>query len=452
MVKVCAIYVRKSKVNDNSDSMETQIQMCEDYLNQQFPQCIIKIYNKDYGITGHSIKKRKDFQRMMNDVRSGSINIVAIQRYDRIARNTRDFCNIYHDMEEVGCELVSVSQRIDTSTPYGKKFMYDLASTAELEWALNSERHKDTNRYARLNRKCSLSPCALPFGIKAEIRDGKRVAVIDKETEHIVRDAIQYYKDTQNKAKTVRYINAKYNLNRSHSFIDTLLNSDFYHGEYREVPDYCEAYMTKEEHEELRKTAKKHIRFYSNDKNYFLFTGLLICPVCALKMESQSQINTSGNRYYYYRCYNTYRTGRCHFKGNINERYVESYLLENINKIIKQYSIEIEQKQKQQKIMVDVGKYKEELTRLNNMYLKGRIDEKSYDNEYERIQKLILFHESDNNTPNSLDIGDLRQLFSSGWKNTYKQLSRENKRKFWGEIIKEIHFNEDKTVKAVYFL
>ena len=62
MVKVCAIYVRKSKVNDNSDSMETQIQMCTDYLNQQFPGCIIKIYDKDYGITGHSIKKRKDFQ------------------------------------------------------------------------------------------------------------------------------------------------------------------------------------------------------------------------------------------------------------------------------------------------------------------------------------------------------------------------------------------------------
>ena len=47
MVKVCAIYVRKSKVNDNSDSMETQIQMCTDYLNQQFPGCIIKIYDKD---------------------------------------------------------------------------------------------------------------------------------------------------------------------------------------------------------------------------------------------------------------------------------------------------------------------------------------------------------------------------------------------------------------------
>ena len=46
MAKICAIYVRKSKVNDNSDSMETQIQMCTDYLKRKFPNCIIKIYDK----------------------------------------------------------------------------------------------------------------------------------------------------------------------------------------------------------------------------------------------------------------------------------------------------------------------------------------------------------------------------------------------------------------------
>ena len=450
MIKVCAIYVRKSKTNDNSDSMETQIQMCTDYLNQQFPNCIIKIYDKDYGITGHSIKKRKDFQRMMEDVRSGSINIVAIQRYDRIARNTRDFCNIYHDMEKVGCELVSVSQRIDTSTPYGKKFMYDLASTAELEWALNSERHKDTNRYARLNKKCALSPYALPFGIKAEIRDGKRVAVIDKEVEHIVRDAIQYYTETESKAKTTRYINAKYNLKKSHSFMDNLLNSDFYHGEYREVPDYCEAYITKEEHEKLRKISKSKIRYYSNDKKYFLFTGKLICPVCGLKMESQSQINTSGNRYYYYRCYNTYRSGNCTFKGNINEKYVENYLIENIDFVFEQYALEVnQQKQKIKNKQIDVSKYKEELERLNTMFLKGRIDEKTYDSEYERIQRIILEHNSNTDTQNSLDLADLRQVFSNGWENHYLKFSRENKRKFWSNTIKQIHFNEDKTVKTV---
>ena len=437
MVKVCAIYVRKSKVNDNSDSMETQIQMCTDYLNQQFPNCIIKIYDKDYGITGHSIKKRKDFQRMMDDVCSGSINVVAIQRYDRIARNTRDFCNIFHDMEKVGCELVSVSQQIDTSTPYGKKFMYDLASTAELEWALNSERHKDTNKYARLNRKCALSPYALPFGIKAEVRDGKLV----------IRAVREEY---EGKARTVRYINEKYNLNKSHSLMDTLLRSDFYHGEYREVPDYCEAYMTKSEHEELRKIAGRYNRNYSDDKKYFLFTGMLICPKCGLKMESQSQVQESGNRYHYYRCYAPYRTGNCDFRGNINEKYIENYLIENLNSIFEKYSIKLKEEAKKKSVKkINIVKYREELDRLNTMFLKGRIDEKTYDKEYERIQRIILEHDSITDTPNSFDLAHLRQSFYDGWENHYMKLSRENKKEFWQHTIKEIHINDDKTVKTV---
>lgn len=452
MAKICAIYVRKSKINDNSDSMETQIQMCEDYLNQQFPGCIIKIYDKDYGITGHSISKRKDFQRMMEDVCTGSINVVAIQRYDRIARNTRDFCNIYHDMEKAGCELVSVSQRIDTSTPYGKKFMYDLASTAELEWALNSERHKDTNKYARLNRKCALSPYALPFGIKAEIRDGKRVAVIDKEKEHIVRDAISFYLEHENKMKTTRYINSKYDLQLSHSFMERLIKSDFYHGAYREVSDYCEAYMTLEEHEKMRTISNKYVRYYSNDKNYFLFTGLLICPVCGLKMESQSQVNTSGNRYYYYRCYNTYRTGKCNFKGNINERIVHEYLLERLEAEMSDFISAFEKNIGKGKKVVDLSQYKDEMERLNKLFLKGRIEEDFYDKEYARLENIISENQSDTEPKLKYTSRDLKKIFEDGWQDKYNQLNRENKRVFWNNLIKKIEFNEDKTIKKIYFL
>ena len=135
-------------------------------------------------------------------------------------------------------------------------------------------------------------------------------------------------------------------MNKSHSLVDTLLRSDFYHGEYREVLDYCEAYMTKEEHQELRQIARNRLRFHSDDKKYFLFTGLCICPECGLKMESQSQVQKSGHRYHYYRCYAPYRTGLCSFKGNINERYIESYLIDNIQSILEDYSEEIQKEQK----------------------------------------------------------------------------------------------------------
>lgn len=451
MVKICAIYVRKSKVNDNSDSMETQIQMCTDYLNQQFPGCIIRIYDKDYGITGHSIKKRKDFQRMMGDILAGTINVVAIQRYDRIARNTRDFCNIYHDMEKVGCELVSVSQRIDTSTPYGKKFMYDLASTAELEWALNSERHKDTNKYARLNRKCALSPYALPKGYKAEVVNGIRRMIKDPETEPMINDAIEHLDLSASKNKTMRYINEKYGLKLSHSFIDTLLRSDFYHGQYREVMDYCPAYMTKEKHEELRDRCSKYSRHYSSDKKYFLFTGLLRCPVCGLKMESQSQINTSGNRYYYYRCYDRYRTGKCTFNGNVNENAVEQYLINHLKDDLEAFLIDNDVSLTKEEKTSDLAKYKAELQRLTNAYLKGRIEESYYDSEYERIQTIIQQNEI--SAPKSkFNPEDFKEIFHDEWVNVYDNLNRENKRQFWNDVIKQINLNTDKTVKSIDFL
>jgi hypothetical protein len=330
--------------------------------------------------------------------------------------------------------------------------MYDLASTAELEWALNSERHKDTNKYARLNKKCALSPYALPKGFKAEKIDGIRKMVKDPDWEHIVDDAIEYLDISESKNKTMRYINEKYSLNLSHAFIDTLIRSDFYHGQYREVIDYCPAYMTKEKHEKLRKKCSSHVRHYSSDRNYFIFSGLLRCPVCGLKMESQSQVNTSGNRYYYYRCYDTYRTGKCSFKGNINEKAVEEYLRNNVFDEIRAFSIEHEHSSTKNKKPSDLGKYKAELERLTNAYLKGRIEESYYDSEYERIQSIITQNEFEARTDNKFDAESLSEIFNDDWVDKYDQLNRENKRTFWKNVIKQINLNPDKTVKSVDFL
>lgn len=448
----CAIYPRKSKQNDKSESMEVQISMCEDYIKQNYENYTISLYDKDYGVTGHSIKARKDFQRMMQDIKNGEIDIVVIQRYDRIARNTRDFCNLYHDMEKSGCNLVSVSQRIDTSTPYGKKFMYDLASTAELEWALNSERHKDVNKYARMRGKCNLSPYAMPFGYKAEVINGMRRMVIDKEKEPIVCDAIDHYRKYQVKQGTTRYINEKYGLNLSHSFMQRLTSCEFYYGKYRENESYCEPYITKEEFEELQRISKSKMKTYTRDEKYFLFTGLLRCPKCGRKMESQSQMQPSGWRYHYYRCYAPYRSGLCDFRGNVNERYIESYLLDHVLDDLEKFEKDIDSVQEKQKNTVDVEKYKKEMERLTNAYVKGRIEESYYDEEYARLKELVDESESKKRTGKKTNIESMRKIFSENWKSSYLLLDRQNRKAFWQSIIDHIELNEDKTVKGVFFL
>lgn len=448
----CAIYPRKSKQNDKSESMEVQIEMCEEYIRQNYENYTIALYDKDYGVTGHSIKARKDFQHMMQDIQNGEIDIVVIQRYDRIARNTRDFCNLYHDMEKKGCNLVSVSQRIDTSTPYGKKFMYDLASTAELEWALNSERHKDVNKYARMRGKCNLSPYAMPFGYKAEIVDSVRRMVIDKEKEPIVRDAIDHYKRYQVKQGTTRYVNEKYGLNLSHSFMQRLTSCEFYYGKYRENESYCEPYITKEEFAELQRISKSKMKTYTKDEKYFLFTGLLRCPKCGRKMESQSQKQPSGWWYHYYRCYAPYRNGLCDFRGNVNERYIESYLLDNMDYIIENYENPASIFLQKTGTLIDIDKYKKEMERLTNAYVKGRIEESYYDEEYTRLKSLIDEAESKKDTGRKTNTESMRKIFDENWKSSYLLLDRQNRKAFWQSIIDHIELNNDKTVKGVFFL
>lgn len=111
MIKA-SIYPRKSKANDNSDSMELQISASIDYLDSKYGKdnYIVEVYSGDYGITGHSIRKRKDFQKMMNNVKIGELNLVVIMRYDRIARNMRDFAifiTIWKKLDAILCLLVS---------------------------------------------------------------------------------------------------------------------------------------------------------------------------------------------------------------------------------------------------------------------------------------------------------------------------------------------------------
>ena len=40
----CAIYPRKSKQVDNSDSMDAQVDMCVRYLNNKYGECKYNLY------------------------------------------------------------------------------------------------------------------------------------------------------------------------------------------------------------------------------------------------------------------------------------------------------------------------------------------------------------------------------------------------------------------------
>jgi site-specific DNA recombinase len=441
----CAIYPRKSKQVDNSDSMDVQIDMCRRYLDDKYGSgnYTAKVYDGDYGITGHSTKKRKDFQRMMRDIADKKIQLVLIQRYDRIARNTRDFCNLYHDMEVNGCNLVSVSQQIDTTTPYGKNFMYMQASMAELEWALNSERRKDAIRYAVSKGKSTLPDHSTPFGFKNSVVDGMRRLVHDPEQEPAVYDLLSYYKQYRNYTATARYVNQKHGTNLEIQKVKRIIRSPFYYGTYKDNLDFCEPYISKTEWDSLQQH-RPVIRTYGNKKTEILFSGMIRCPHCNRLMRSCQKSHKNGHVYRYFHC--EYHSARmCDFAKVKSENLIEQMLIEKIDFYLNKNEISIKEKKEKIKPTINqIENYKAELERLNTMFLKGRITEEYYDAEYLRLNDLISHYEDSAKSQSHSE--HLREVFCQDWKEMYGELDKLHKKLFWRDVIKQIIVDDDMNV------
>ena len=447
----CAIYPRKSKAVDNSDSMDVQIDMCRRYLDDKYGSgnYTATVYDGDYGITGHSTKNRKDFQRMMRDVSDRKIQLVVIQRYDRIARNTRDFCNLYHDMEINGCNLVSVSQQIDTTTPYGKNFMYMQASMAELEWALNSERRKDTIRYAASIGKSILPDHSTPFGYHNAIVNGVRRLVKEEQWEDAVADLFEYYRKYRNYSATARHINQQYGTNFEIQAIKRIIRSPFYYGCYKDNDNFCEPYISKEDWKDLQQK-RPVIRTAGNKRTEVLFSGMIRCPECNRLMRSCQKSHRSGNVYRYYHC--EYHSARmCGFAKVKSENLIEEMLLNRIDTFLAEREAAMsDQKSEKKHSTNNVSKYRAELDRLNTMFLKGRISEEYYDTEYLRLNDLISQYEASSQSHDS--VKHLQEVFVSDWKEMYKDLDKLHRKFFWRDVIRQIIVDDNMNVIDVIFL
>ena len=447
----CAIYPRKSKAVDNSDSMDVQIDMCLRYLDDKYGSgnYTATVYDGDYGITGHSTKKRKDFQRMMRDVSDRKIQLVVIQRYDRIARNTRDFCNLYHDMEINGCNLVSVSQQIDTTTPYGKNFMYMQASMAELEWALNSERRKDTIRYAASIGKSILPDHSTPFGYHNAVVDGVRRLVKEEQWEDAVADLFEYYRKYRNYSATARHINQQYGTNFEIQAIKRIIRSPFYYGCYKDNDNFCEPYISKEDWKDLQQK-RPVIRTSGNKRTEVLFSGMIRCPECNRLMRSCQKSHRSGNVYRYYHC-EYHSTKMCGFAKVKSENLIEEMLLNRIDTFLAEREAAMsDQKSEKKHSTNNVSKYRAELDRLNKMFLKGRISEEYYDTEYLRLNDLIAQYEASSQSHDS--VKHLKEVFVSDWKEMYKDLDKLHRKFFWRDVIRQIIVDDNMNVIDVIFL
>jgi len=155
---------------------------------------------EDAGISGSGTAKRDGLLDALKATTKG----MALVTYSisRLARNTLDMLNIAKELEKKGADLVSLSERIDTTTASGRMVFRMLAVLAEFEREQVSERTCMTMAHKKASGEAY---CGAPFGFEAIA--GRLVEV--KRESAIVADILKMREVGASLADIANKLNAK---------------------------------------------------------------------------------------------------------------------------------------------------------------------------------------------------------------------------------------------------
>ena len=118
----------------------------------------------DEGITGTSVEKRDDFQRLLKDCRRGRIDKVLTKSTARFARNTSESLIAVRELRDLGIGVCFEEQGIDTSELAGEFLTAIFAMMDQKE----SENISDNLRWSidMRMRAGKYNTCTAPFGYR----------------------------------------------------------------------------------------------------------------------------------------------------------------------------------------------------------------------------------------------------------------------------------------------
>jgi DNA invertase Pin-like site-specific DNA recombinase len=406
---------------------------------------IVNIYI-DEGYSASNMN-RPQLQEMLT--RLHEVDAIVFTRLDRLSRNVLEANKILELLKKNDVDMIATSEdNVDTTTANGI-FLFNLkVNLAEHELNKGSERIKAVFDYKVKNGQPISG--AVPYGYKIATVDGTKRVVKDEATRPIVEDIFDYFLTHQSIHKTVVYINDKYNLKRCYETYSKLLKKEFYYGSYRGNDNFAEPYIDRDTFDRIQDILKSNIRVKKRSFTY-LFTGLVKCVECGRTMTG-FETTYKNKHYFYYRCEYRYSDHQCDNTILAREQIIETYLLENLEQLFKNRMLEIAELENSDRddTKAKIKSLKVELENLNYMFMKKRIDVKTYDRLYEQTEAEIK--KLNDNAPKRSNTTLHRDFLTSGWRNIYDGMTRENKRVFWRGFIKEIRTSTDNKHVYVDFL
>ena len=333
---------------------------------------------EDAGKSGKSIEGRDEFNRMMEDIKTGKddVSFVLVFKLSRFGRNAADVLSVLQTMQDFGVNLICVEDGIDSSKDAGKLMISVLSAVAEIEREnIRVQTMEGRIQKARDGKWNGGFP---PYGYS--LKDG--VLEINEEEALAIRTIFEQWVSTDIGANGL----AKYLENHGirkiprhngknplfdAALIRNIIKNPVYcgkiaygrrktekvHGtrnEYKlvEQDDYLvvdglhEGIVSEEMWNQAQVKMIAQAKKYEHvnkakDTRTHLLSGLVKCPICGAGMYGNKSIKhrKDGTKYkdfFYYGCkHRTMTRGhKCDYKKQINEDVLDAAVVEVITKLV----------------------------------------------------------------------------------------------------------------------
>ncbi len=143
--KRIGLYLRVSteeQVRIQDGSLVSQRQRLDEYVASQnqvrsFGN-IVDVYC-DEGRSGKDMK-RPEFQRLIQDVKTGRINLILATELSRLSRSIKDFCELWELFKKHKTAFISLREQFDTTTAAGELMVFNLINFSQFERKQTAER------------------------------------------------------------------------------------------------------------------------------------------------------------------------------------------------------------------------------------------------------------------------------------------------------------------------
>ncbi|WP_433959348.1 recombinase family protein [Cytobacillus horneckiae] len=297
-----AIYIRVS-TQDQIENYSIEVQ--KERLTAFCKAKGFDIYNTyiDGGFSGSTLD-RPDLKRMLQDL--NNIDAVIVYKLDRLSRSQKDTLQLIEEhFLKNNIDFISITETLDTSTPFGKAMIGILSVFAQLERETIAERMRMGHIKRAENGLRGMGGDYDPAGY---IRNDGKLTLNEEEAVHVKR-AFDLYEQYHSITKVQEKLKEEgFEVWRFRRYRDILVNKLYigyvsfagqhYKGKHKAI-------ISENQFERVQELIQRHKGNNAHKAKTALLSGIITCQKCGESYVSYSTGNKNKRNpksYYYYTC------------------------------------------------------------------------------------------------------------------------------------------------------